>query len=200
MPLTSKERAHVSPLRALRLPSHDSSQISLSPRIPCGLRIIIRIKRQRVDRHPELGEPAKRLGEQRQDDRGEHGAETEPMPPRDHHDHDVERLLEPELARVQRRPDLVREQAARDPRERRREDEGADLQLRRVDPDRLGRDLVLTDREEGAAVARELEVQRDDDGDRHEQVHPEQVGVVGEPGKAERPAQAGRQRPDRGLV
>ena len=36
-------------------------------------------------------------------------------------------------------------------------DEGADLDLRRVDPHGLGGDLVLADGEEGAAPGRDLE-------------------------------------------
>ena len=59
-----------------------------------------------------------------------------------HHDDDLDRLLEAEVARRDR-PLVQREQRARDAAEERADDERGDLVVRRVDADGGGGDLVL---------------------------------------------------------
>src|ERR1051325_2089870 len=72
-------------------------------------------------------------------------------------------------------------------RPERADDEGLDLVLRRVDPHRLGRDLILAHGQERAPDRRPHQPPRDQDGDPGEEVDPEETAPVrnaGEPARA----------------
>src|ERR1051325_952007 len=129
---------------------------------------------------------AQPLGEDGEDDRGDDRAGDRAQPAEDDHHHDLERADEREHRRVQVHQ-IVRVEPARHARPERADDEGLDLVLRRVDPHRLGRDLILAHGQERAPDRRPHQPPRDQDGDPGEEVDPEETAPVrnaGEPARA----------------
>src|SRR5699024_4456738 len=96
-----------------------------------------------------------------------------------YHDQDLDRLHKVEVGGVQH-ADVAGVQAAGRPRKGCREGEGHDLVLGGLDAAALGRDLIVPDGQDGAAVAALEHGVDEKAGRRHAQEHRQEVGVLGD--------------------